>query len=231
MSVKTACVYKIVNLVNNKVYIGKTIYINPAMRFSMHKWRARSCNKKYKNDCPKLYNSIRKYGVANFIFEVLEIFENEQEALDAEEKYIIFYNSIEDGLNIAKGGCHPNGGKNNPMFQKGYLIAGKKNGMYGRIGSKNPFYGKKHNPIFLIRKSQKHSKFSDEQLADMKLMLYNKVSTKIIKKKYPTVSDKTLSLLRNGKRWKRILPELNSKPPLLSNKDKATGVLSQQDFI
>lgn len=210
MSAKKAFVYKIVNTLNNKVYIGKTTYVNPMTRFTIHKWRALSTNKEYRNDCPKLYNSIRKHGADNFIFEVLEAFETEQEALNAEEKYIKFYNSIENGLNISVGGERPISGKNNPMFGT-HLTAGSKNGMFGKTGKLNPFYGKTHNSSFLIRKSQKHSKFSDEELADMKILLFNKIPTKIIKEKYPTVSDKILSLLRNGKRWARILPELNRK--------------------
>src|ERR1700743_3611655 len=185
MIVKKAVVYKIINIVNNKVYIGKTIYKNPAKRFSSHKWRAFSKNKNIRNECPKLYNSIRKYGKENFTFEIVEIFETEQDAIDAEEKYIEFYNSVKTGLNVLKGGSHPTGGENNPMFGKGYLLAGEKNGMFGRNRELNPFYGKKHSEEFLTKKSQIHSKFSDEQIIDIKNMLFNKFSTNEIRKKYP----------------------------------------------
>ena len=57
-------VYKITNLINNKIYIGQSI--NPQNRWNRHKSDAKlGKNKKH------FANSIRKYGVQNFIFEVI----------------------------------------------------------------------------------------------------------------------------------------------------------------
>jgi group I intron endonuclease len=219
-----ACVYKILNIINNKVYIGKTVKVNPYDRFNQHIKRALSKNEK-RLDCPKLYNSIRHYGPENFTFEVLETFNSEQEALDAEERYIEKFNSIKTGLNIVKGGQHPIGGEHNQMFGKGYKITGEKNGMFGKCGELNPFFGKKHDSDFLIRKSQMHSKYNDEEIADIKMLLFNNVPTKQIREKYPTIGDKTLSLIRGGKRWSRILPEIK-----LSHRKNLTTEDAQQIY-
>jgi hypothetical protein len=73
----TCEIYKISNIINNKVYIGKTkkYYQNNPFgfenRFKNHIICAFSKSKK--NDCPKLYNAIRKYGKDNFKTELFEI--------------------------------------------------------------------------------------------------------------------------------------------------------------
>ena len=61
-------IYLITNLINQKKYIGITTQKNPFRRWIEHKSKA-SKNKKLKIP---LYNSIRKHGVNNFKFEVIE---------------------------------------------------------------------------------------------------------------------------------------------------------------
>lgn len=86
-------IYKIINKVNNKIYIGKTKkyykekYFGIKGRFSNH---IASANSKSKcNDCPRLYNAIRKYGKDNFTIELIE--ETTLELIN-QEKYIILMN-------------------------------------------------------------------------------------------------------------------------------------------
>ena len=59
-------IYKITNLINNKVYVGQTIQKNPAMRWYAHLADARNGKKSH------LYDSIRKYGKENFSWEILQ---------------------------------------------------------------------------------------------------------------------------------------------------------------
>lgn len=59
-------IYVISNNRNEKVYVGQSI--NPVERFNQHKRDSKS--KKYKNIY--LYNTILKYGIDNFKFEVIE---------------------------------------------------------------------------------------------------------------------------------------------------------------
>lgn len=93
-------IYKITNQINNKVYIGQSLNIEK--RWSDHRTRPfREC---IDYDKP-LYRAIRKYGLDNFLFEVLE--ECTPEELDDKEIYYIkkFEATDKDkGYNIALGG-------------------------------------------------------------------------------------------------------------------------------
>ena len=59
-------IYKITNLINNKIYIGKSVCIE--RRFAQHKspyeWQRQK-------DSP-LYQAFQKYNINNFKFEILE---------------------------------------------------------------------------------------------------------------------------------------------------------------
>jgi group I intron endonuclease len=102
-------IYKITNTVNNKIYIGKTKEFYKDTKFGIN---ARLKNhitcaysKSKSNDCPKLYNAIRKYGKDNFKVELLES-TTEDNINDREIYYINKFNSIDDtiGYNVALGG-------------------------------------------------------------------------------------------------------------------------------
>ena len=95
-------IYKIENLINGKVYIGQSRDIK--IRWRAHKDFA---FKQYKNDGQRyylhLYNAIRKYGLENFSFEVIE--ETSADKLNEREIYWIkYYNSYENGYNNTRGG-------------------------------------------------------------------------------------------------------------------------------
>lgn len=76
-------IYKITNLVNGKSYIGQSVNIQK--RFNAHKSAAFNPNNK-NYDFP-LYRAIRKYGIENFKFEILE--ECNKSELDAKEVWYI----------------------------------------------------------------------------------------------------------------------------------------------
>ena len=95
-------VYQIVNSVNNKKYIGITTCKNPLTRFYRHKSNAKLGIDGF------LYNAIRKYGVDNFKFQVLEIANSIEELCYLEKYYIKFYNTLNKnfGYNINSGGIY-----------------------------------------------------------------------------------------------------------------------------
>lgn len=88
-------IYKITNLINNKVYIGQT------ERTLKERWKQH----RYSKGCKYLHNAILKYGVENFKIEEIERVPIKD--LDEREIYwISFYNSTDRtvGYNILKGG-------------------------------------------------------------------------------------------------------------------------------
>lgn len=85
-------IYKIKNLINNKVYIGQSLDIK-------RRWQA---HKNVQDDCA-IHLAFKKYGIKNFSFEVLE--ECPPELLDEREIFWIKeYNSFNNGYNMTLGG-------------------------------------------------------------------------------------------------------------------------------
>lgn len=90
-------VYEIKNLINGKCYIGKTY--NPSGRWLDHQHEAMRNN----NCC--LYNGMRKHGIENFTFTILEEFNTEIESLKAENLTIVSRNTLTpNGYNATLGG-------------------------------------------------------------------------------------------------------------------------------
>ena len=92
-------IYKIENLINHKVYIGLSKDIS-------NRWRGHKSN--YNNPNCKDYNMViykamRKYGIKNFTFEIIE--KCNEELLNQKEQYwIAYYDSYYNGYNSTLGG-------------------------------------------------------------------------------------------------------------------------------
>lgn len=94
-------IYKITNTKNGKVYIGQSI--NIAERWKAHRHRPFNPNSNQYDSM--FYRAIRKYGIEQFTFEVLE--ECNKNDLDIKEQYYIqLYNSnnAQYGYNSTVGG-------------------------------------------------------------------------------------------------------------------------------
>jgi len=92
-------IYLITNLINNKKYIGKTSR-KPNLRWNEHK-----CNAFYENYNFPLYKAMKKYGIENFKFEVIEDNIPLKELNKREEYWINYYNTYNGaGYNATKGG-------------------------------------------------------------------------------------------------------------------------------
>ena len=92
------CVYRVTCMVNNKMYIGKTI--NTLEYRKAQHFRARS-----KKDDGIFHRALRKYGKDAFIWE--EIFQSEDEDVlyDKETEFIILHNTLSpNGYNMNTGG-------------------------------------------------------------------------------------------------------------------------------
>lgn len=91
-------IYRVTNQLNNKIYIGQTIQ-TLSERKNKHYYKARQ-----ENINTHFINALRKYPEENFIWEVIDNADC-QEQLDEKEKYWIdYYNSVEEGYNTKDGG-------------------------------------------------------------------------------------------------------------------------------
>lgn len=106
-------IYCIVNQITGQRYIGQTRcmkringnyrYHGYFSRFQQHMSDAFSSDPKRKNNCPKFYSAIRKYGRDFFYVYLLE--QCRIEEINRREKYFIrFYQSRKKGYNITTGG-------------------------------------------------------------------------------------------------------------------------------
>lgn len=96
---KLCGIYEIVNIVNNKRYIGQSTNINA--RFRSHKNKLR----KNQHRNPYLQNAWNKYGETNFVFNIIQTCKD-VELDELEQKYIETCNTCnrEYGYNIDNGG-------------------------------------------------------------------------------------------------------------------------------
>ncbi len=85
-------VYKTINLINQKYYIGKHSSIDP--------------NDEYLGSGKALQRAIKKYGIANFKKEVFHLYEHEIDAYNKERELLEELNGVNDPLcyNLCYGG-------------------------------------------------------------------------------------------------------------------------------
>lgn len=91
-------IYKIVNVLSNKVYIGQTN--DPKYRWSQHKSCAKNEPEQY------IHHAMAKHGIENFTFQIIDVALNHWQADCLEENYIKQCGSLstENGYNLRPGG-------------------------------------------------------------------------------------------------------------------------------
>ena len=95
-------IYKIINIKNQKIYIGQTTKKRPTDRFSQHKYLA--LHPQQEKNISYLHRAMKSDGIDNFKFEIIEQVDNL--LLNEREKYWIKqYNSLApNGYNLTVGG-------------------------------------------------------------------------------------------------------------------------------
>lgn len=126
---KVTGIYKITNKVNGKMYIGQSLDIYS--RWTHHIWCGRKGNVE-KHTSP-IYNAIRKYGIENFIFEIIEVVNDASLLNDKEIMYISKFNTYVHSENANGYNCTLGGGLDNSAETR-YKIS--KNRVYV-FGSEN----------------------------------------------------------------------------------------------
>ena len=101
-------VYKVTNVNNNKVYIGKTVK-QLSTRKANHYSQARGGSE------TNFHRALRKYKRDDFIWEVIGEYNSKDEMDSAEIKYISEYNTYKNGYNMTEGGD----GGSHTLYKKG----------------------------------------------------------------------------------------------------------------
>ena len=130
---ETGIIYGWYNTLTDMWYVGQTIH--PLSRFKRHiDW---AINKKDNN---KFHNALRKYGLKNWVYCVLE--ENIlRENLNMKEMdWIEEFDSFYDGYNMSAGG-----GQNTKFSEETRRKLSESCKGKNFFGEKNPFFGKHHS--------------------------------------------------------------------------------------
>lgn len=220
-------VYKIVNTVNNKYYIGKSN--NPYKRWSDH--ISISKNGKYGDGTfQAIHAAIKKYGYENFKLNIIEEYDSEQKAL--ENEILLIKNAKTNGdqiYNLTDGGDGISGYKHTEKSKsamsakrKGKLLSEEtKNklsiALQGRIrsiehcqsislskiGKPNPGAGLKNAERFRGEKSNTARLTEKQVLEIINLINQKNLKLKEIAKIYG-VHDSTISNIKSGKSWNHL---------------------------
>lgn len=205
------CVYRIINKLNGKSYIGQTIYDSPRKRWDTHK-----SNYKKEKHQEYLYRAMRKHGFENFEFIIICKCTKE-ELSELERTYIKEFNTFgRFGYNMTSGGEGTRDCKASDETRKKISLAGK-----GRVPTEetrkklslaNMGHKLSEETKDKIRKTLIGKKQKPEQIEKTKIAL----SKRIIK-------DSTREKLRNNMLGKPKSPEH------IKNVKKAKRVLSDED--
>ena len=124
-------IYKATNRVNGKVYVGQTA--RPLeVRIAEHR---RHSNTPFDK-------AIKRHGVDNFVFEIIDRAETIEELNQKEKYWIEYYSSMgENGYNVCEGGDNTIGYRHREDSKQKMSLAKKT----AYVGNGNPFYGKHHS--------------------------------------------------------------------------------------
>jgi group I intron endonuclease len=145
---KTCGIYRIVNTVNGRSYVGSSVDV--CLRFRKHVWKLRGDN----HENLHLQSAWNKYGALSFRLEVVEVcdrsvlFFREQHYLDIAK---IDSDSYYNMNYIASKPPSPRGRVVLDVTRKKLSVL--------RMGNKNPQYGKRLNEKTKLKMGASHSKF------------------------------------------------------------------------
>ena len=121
-------VYMILNVKNNKMYIGSTV--DYEKRYRAHINGLRGCY----HDNKKMEQEFHEFGEESFVFRILCTTESEEERFGIEASIIQKLKTYKHGYNLSVDG------------RGRYLISyeTREKMRYNSLGKRNPFYGRKH---------------------------------------------------------------------------------------
>jgi len=204
-------IYKIKNIVNNKIYIGSAVDIKK--RWRDHKWYL----KENKHHNPHLQSSYNKYGKQNFEFSI-ELECVTDDLLENETSFIINYNTKnrEYGYNINDPRKISFGSKCKDSTKKilSERMLGENNPMFGKHGEEHPKYGfslSNDKRKWLSNKMKNRngieanaSKLTEKNIIDIRFIYGNEKITQTALSKIYNVTQATISDIIKRKSWSHI---------------------------
>lgn len=189
---KISGIYKITNIVNNKVYIGQSVSVKE--RLCTH----RSLLKRNVHYNTYLQGEYNKYGKANFTFEILE--ECEESKLDDKE---IYYIAQYDSTNRNKGYNREYGGNSSRKITQSIRDA--------KMGKNNPMYGKHHSTEYVewIREHNRgiNTDLTEDTVEAIKIDLLEIGNYREVANKYGLSRDCVYKMYQ-GKNWRWVRPDI-----------------------
>lgn len=169
--IKIRGIYAIRNLINGKVYIGKSLYMNKRKAAHLSELR------KGIHGNEPLQRSFDKHGENNFEFDVL-VHDNsmsDEELYELERIYILLFNTTSHGvgynITFGRGGIP----QWTPEMRKARSIA--------YTGEGNPFYGRKHSEES-IRKRVANTDYSYIQTPEYRKKLSEAMKGRVFSKEH-----------------------------------------------
>lgn len=222
-------IYKITNLINNKIYIGSSV--NVQKRMNNHKYRLKS----NKHGNKHLQYAWNKYGEENFIFEPIDYVEEKDKLIEKEQFWIDNYESYNKdvGYNIRikaenNLGIHYSDETKQKLSEshKGKKLSEetKRKISLKSKGENNGFYGKHHTEETKLKlRNKKQSKefiekqrilkqgegsptakLNEEQVKEIKSKIYYyNVSDSDLALEF-NVSNSTISRIRREETWSGV---------------------------
>ena len=128
-------IYEAINLINNKRYIGQTIY-----ELKIRKRNHLATAKRNPKVSMHFYSSLNKYGEENFEWKIIDVAKTRDELNAKESFWIEFFDTTNPdyGYNLKGGGYQPF--LTDEVKEKiGTAQMGELNHMFGATGANNPF--------------------------------------------------------------------------------------------
>jgi group I intron endonuclease len=214
-------IYKVINEVNGKQYVGCTIY-SLTKRLNEHFYRCLNTDSN-----TKFCNSIRKYGLENFRIELIEECDIDK-IYQMEQFYIKNLGTFENGLNTTTGGEGCLGYKHSETTRK-KISENTKNGNSHKNKTYEVLYGDRaeeeknkrklsvkkgwenltaeervQREENIRKKTQAKSKIKIEIIKDIKDKISEGLTNKQLSEIYPEIRKGLFQEIRTNIRWKKI---------------------------
>jgi group I intron endonuclease len=200
-------VYRIVNKLNSKTYVGKAR--DPLKRFRGHIKIAKGGKETYPRKFHAIHAAIVKYGIENFSFEIIHEVDTEQEAFDFETAEIAKLRAADlPTYNLSDGGEGNSGWHHTDSARKKMSIARKGRTFtnehklalsLAQSGELHPQYGKHQSTQWKENKA----KLKADQVREIRKLIVAGIRQKVIANQYG-VNPSTISQIKRGKIWNDV---------------------------